>query len=59
MTRTPSKTETENREVSKELEKDLKDLAKLTESDDFDKDEVQKKIDAILEKIASDSGGED
>ncbi|GAH71727.1 unnamed protein product, partial [marine sediment metagenome] len=46
-------------EVSEELEKDLKNLAKLTESDDFDQAEVQKKIDGILEKIASDSGGED
>ena len=45
--------------VSKELEKDLADLAKLTDSEDFDKDEVQKKIDEILEKVVSDSGGED
>ncbi len=57
--RIPSKTEVESTEVSEELEKELKDLAKLTESEDFDKDGVQKKIDEILEKVASDSGGED
>lgn len=59
LTQTSKETKTENTEVSEELEKDLKNLAKLTESEDFDKDGVQKKIDEILEKIASDSGGED
>jgi len=55
--RTPS--EIESAEVSEELEKDLKNLAKLTESDDFDRDEVQKKIDEILERVTDDSGGGD
>jgi len=59
LTRTPKETKIESTKVSEELEKDLKNLAKLTESDDFDQAEVQKKIDGILEKIASDSGGED
>jgi len=59
LAQTPKETKIENTKVSEELEKDLKNLAKLTESDDFDQAEVQKKIDGILEKIASDSGGED
>ncbi|GAH36592.1 unnamed protein product, partial [marine sediment metagenome] len=59
LNRTPKKTEIESTKVSEELEKDLKNLAKLTESEDFDQTEVQKKIDEILERVASDSGGED
>jgi len=59
LARTLKETKIESTKVSEELEKDLKNLAKLTESEDFDKDEVQKKIDEILGKIASDSGGED
>ena len=57
--RIPGVEKISEKEVSKELEKDLTDLAGLSESDDFDKDKVQKKIDEILEKVASDSGGED
>ena len=59
LTRIPKNKEIDNTEISKELEKELTDLSELVGSEEMDSKQVQNKIDEILEKMKSDTGGGD
>jgi len=56
----PKDKEIENAEVSKELEKELKDiLSELEKAEIADREEIQGRVDEVLEKMKSNAGGED